>query len=82
MIHAGAAMLLGLKESHWIEHIAVTALGVFILGKSYTWIWRHRNLQHCIIVLGRFFYAFAIHTKLTQLSSRVVSDFEISDFNN
>lgn len=31
-IHACAIMLQGLKESRWIEHIAMTALGVFFVG--------------------------------------------------
>ncbi|XP_049268859.1 vesicular glutamate transporter 1-like [Rhipicephalus sanguineus] len=32
IIHACATMLQGLKENHWIEHIAMTALGVFFVG--------------------------------------------------
>ncbi|XP_049521853.1 vesicular glutamate transporter 3-like [Dermacentor silvarum] len=32
IIHACATMLQGLKENHWIEHIAMTALGVFVVG--------------------------------------------------
>ncbi|XP_029829362.4 probable vesicular glutamate transporter eat-4 [Ixodes scapularis] len=50
MIHACAAMLLGLKESHWIEHIAVTALGVFILGIDSN----HLDLapQHAAVLKG------------------------------